>query len=159
MSPTSVKHCCARTISVRPVCSATRKGNSIATQLSLSDNVDPAIRAKESTATCDVMIPSRADRRPFRLYTVAETSNPIRASGGVKIVPHYTLGTAPTPRVIVIPAHSGGRQAMLEWLRKSTRSTDITMSVCLGATLLASTGLLSGKAATTHHAGYREFAR
>jgi transcriptional regulator GlxA family with amidase domain len=107
----------------------------------------------------DVMIPSRADRRPFRLFTVSETSNPIRASGGMKIVPDYTLETAPTPKVIVIPAQSGGSEAMLEWIRKSTKSTDVTMSVCMGATLLASTGLLSGKAATTHHAGYREFAR
>ena len=32
------------------------------------------------------------------------------------------------------------------------------MSVCTGAFLLAKTGLLSGKAATTHHAAYSQFA-
>jgi YHS domain-containing protein len=32
------------------------------------------------------------------------------------------------------------------------------MSVCTGAFLLAKTGLLSGKGATTHHNGYRSFA-
>src|SRR5437899_2560989 len=51
----------------------------------------------------DVMIPGRQDH-PFRLYTVAETTAPIRASGGMKILPDYTLENAPPPKVIVIPA-------------------------------------------------------
>jgi YHS domain-containing protein len=42
----------------------------------------------------------------FRLYTVAETLAPIRASGGMRIVPDHALATAPEPKVIVIPAHS-----------------------------------------------------
>ena len=43
---------------------------------------------------------------PFRLYTVAETTKPIRTCGGMQIVPDYTIANAPTPKVIVIPAHS-----------------------------------------------------
>jgi transcriptional regulator GlxA family with amidase domain len=35
---------------------------------------------------------------------------------------------------------------------------DVTMSVCTGAYLLAQTGLLAGKAATTHHASYVDLA-
>ena len=105
----------------------------------------------------DVMIPGRADH-PFRLYTVAETTNPIRASGGMKIVPDYTLENAPAPKVIVIPAQSEPSQAVLEWIRKSTKNTDVTMSVCTGAFVLAKTGLLSGKTATTFHAAFRPFA-
>ncbi|HMK28541.1 MAG TPA: hypothetical protein VK473_02580 [Terriglobales bacterium] len=34
---------------------------------------------------------------PFRLYTVAESTKPIRASAGLMIVPDYTLQTAPAP--------------------------------------------------------------
>jgi putative intracellular protease/amidase/YHS domain-containing protein len=105
----------------------------------------------------DVMIPGRADH-PFRLYTVAETTNPIRASGGMKIVPDYTLENAPAPKVIVIPAQSEPSAAVLEWIRKSTKNTDVTMSVCTGAFVLAKTGLLSGKTATTFHAAFRPFA-
>jgi hypothetical protein len=45
----------------------------------------------------DVNIPGRQDA-PFRLYTVAETTQPIRASGGMKIVPDYTLASAPHRR-------------------------------------------------------------
>ena len=94
----------------------------------------------------------------FSLYTVAETNKPVRASGGMKIVPEYTLATAPAPKVIVIPAQNDPSEAVLEWIRKSTRSTDVTMSVCTGAFVLAQTGLLSGKAATTHHGAYGDLA-
>jgi transcriptional regulator GlxA family with amidase domain len=95
----------------------------------------------------------------FRLYTVAESTKPIRISGGMQIVPDYTYQTAPAPRVIVIPAQSARSEATLEWIRRATKSADVTMSVCTGAFLLARTGLLSGKAATTHHDSYRGFAR
>ena len=105
----------------------------------------------------DVNIPGRQDA-PFRLYTVSETTAPIQASGGMKIVPDYTLANAPAPKVIVIPAQSQPSEAVLEWIRKSTKNTDVTMSVCTGAFVLAKTGLLSGKAATTFHAAFRPFA-
>ncbi len=105
----------------------------------------------------DVMIPSRQDM-PFRLYTVAETKKPIRASGGMQIVPDYTIQNAPAPKVIVIPAQSQPSEAVLEWIRKSSKTTDVTMSVCTGAFVLAKTGLLSGKAATTYHGAFVPFA-
>jgi len=93
----------------------------------------------------------------FRLYTVAETTGPIRASG-IKIVPDYTFDTAPAPKIIVIPQQEGATEKMLEWIRRSTKHTDVTMSICTGAYTLAKTGLLSGKSATTHHNAYREIA-
>lgn len=104
----------------------------------------------------DVSIPGR-DGEPFRLYTVAETTTPFRASAGMKIVPDYSFETAPPPQVIVIPAQRGS-DAAVEWIRKSAGGADVVMSVCTGAFLLARTGLLSGKAATTHHASYHALA-
>jgi putative intracellular protease/amidase/YHS domain-containing protein len=104
----------------------------------------------------DVEIHGRKDPA-FHLYTVAETKEPIIASGGMKIIPEYTFQTAPAPKVIVIPAQKAN-EAMLEWIRTSTKSTDVTMSVCTGAYVLAKTGLLSGKSATTFHMAYEDFA-
>src|ERR1700735_1009068 len=104
----------------------------------------------------DVAIHGRKDPA-FRLYTVAETKEPIIASGGMKITPEYTFQTAPVPKLIVIPAQKAN-DAMLEWIRTSTKSTDVTMSVCTGAYVLAKTGLLSGKSATTFHRAYEDFA-
>jgi YHS domain-containing protein/putative intracellular protease/amidase len=105
----------------------------------------------------DVNIPGRKDAA-FRLYTVAQTMQPIHASGGMKIVPDYTIANAPMPKVLVIPAQSDLSPATKEWVRKVARSDDVTMSVCTGALQLASTGLLSGKAATTHHSAYTTLA-
>ena len=94
----------------------------------------------------------------FSLYTVAETAAPITASGGLKITPNYTIVNAPAPKVIVIPAQSPASEATKNWIRNATKSTDVTMSVCTGAFVLASTGLLSGKSATTHHGAYVDLA-
>src|ERR1700757_3020111 len=105
----------------------------------------------------DVMVPS-SQEMPFRLYTVAENKKPIRTSGGMQIIPDYTLQNAPPPKVIVIPAQSEPSPAVLEWIRSASKTTDITMSVCTGAFVLAKTGLLRGKSATTYHGAFERFA-
>src|SRR5438874_12583795 len=104
----------------------------------------------------DVMV-SGGDH-PFRLYTVSDKTDPIHTGGGMKIVPDYIFANAPAPKVIVIPAQSEPSAAVLEWIRKSSKNTDVTMSVCTGAFVLAKTGLLSGKSATTFHSAFGMFA-
>jgi transcriptional regulator GlxA family with amidase domain len=110
----------------------------------------------------NVMIPSRGatmdDQMPFDLYTVAETAKAVTVSGGMKIEPNYTFDNAPAPKVIVIPAQDGESKRMVDWIKFCSQHADLTMSVCTGAFVLAETGLLSGKPATTHHGSYREFA-
>lgn len=88
--------------------------------------------------------------QPFRLYTVSESLAPLRGSAGLQLVPDYTFESAPAPHVVVVPAQSGS-PALHEWLRKTSRTADVTMSVCTGAFQLAKAGLLSGLDATTHH--------
>lgn len=101
----------------------------------------------------------------FQLYTVAPTAAPIRASAGMRIVPDYTLESAPQPKVVVIPAQAGGRQgaptteAKVAWLRRVASDADVIMSVCTGAFLLARTGMLDGLLSTTHHDFYDSFER
>jgi YHS domain-containing protein len=46
---------------------------------------------------------------------------------------------------------------MIEWIKARSKAADLTMSVCTGAFLLARTGLLNGKTATTHHGSYGNF--
>ncbi|MEP6800819.1 MAG: DJ-1/PfpI family protein [Acidobacteriota bacterium] len=92
----------------------------------------------------------REGQPPFRLYTVSDSTAPLRGSAGLQLVPDYTFENAPPPRVVVVPAQSGG-PALHEWLRKMSRTADVTMSVCTGAFQLARAGLLSGLEATTHH--------
>jgi putative intracellular protease/amidase/YHS domain-containing protein len=104
-----------------------------------------------------VSLPGRS-AAPFRLYTVAESQAAVSASGGLQVVPNFTFASAPPPRIIVIPAQDGAGEAALAWLRRASAGTDLTMSVCTGAFVLARTGLLDGKAATTHHSAYTQLA-
>ncbi len=56
----------------------------------------------------DVMLPERGsaheDQMPFHLFTVADGKEPVRVTGGMRIVPDYSVADAPAPRVIVVPA-------------------------------------------------------
>ena len=107
----------------------------------------------------DARVPGRAaGEHPFAVYTVAESAAPIRASGGLQVVPTYTIETAPEPNVIVIPAQESRSPRLLEWIRTQSKGTDVTMSVCTGAFVLASTGLLAGKRATTYHGAFTQLA-
>lgn len=110
----------------------------------------------------DVMVPARGsnhdEQMPFQLFTVAERIETITGSGGLKLVPDYTFDSAPQPKVVVVPAQRGSK-ALHAWLRQVVASTDVLMSVCTGAFQLGHAGLLKGKAATTHHDFFDNFAR
>jgi transcriptional regulator GlxA family with amidase domain len=98
------------------------------------------------------------DHAAFTTFTVAEVPGTIRAANGLKVVPHYTLESAPAPAVIVVPGGVGTRTLLqrasaLEWLRSRSRRADLTLSVGSGALVLAKAGLLDGLRVTTHHEG------
>jgi putative intracellular protease/amidase len=101
------------------------------------------------------------ERMPFELYTVSRDRKPIHTSGGMKpgmtIVPDYGFADAPTPDVVVVGAQSGDAE-LGPWLRKVHEQHALIMSVCTGAFRVAESGLLDGKAATTHHASLQRLA-
>jgi transcriptional regulator GlxA family with amidase domain/YHS domain-containing protein len=90
---------------------------------------------------------------------VAETSGVLKVSGGLSVVPDYTFANAPQPNVIVVPALGDDpTPAMLQWLQRASKYTELTMSVCNGALVLAQAGLLDGKEAVAHHGSLTLFA-
>jgi len=106
----------------------------------------------------DTNIEGRA--RAFATEIISETTEPIVAGGGLIIQPNFTYDTLPAaPNVIVMGAQAEHTQAKLDWIRKAAATADLTMFVCIGAFLLARTGLLDGITATTHHHFYDQFAK
>ncbi len=95
------------------------------------------------------------DSAPFSVFTVARSSAPIIATGGLKVVPDYSFVDAPNIDLLVVPGGMGTRPLredgfVLDWIRGvAAKATQIT-SVCTGSLVLANAGLLDGRRATTH---------
>jgi len=98
------------------------------------------------------------DDAGFELYTVAPEEGPLEMTGGLQVLPKYSIKNAPQPNVIVVPAHKSTADSR-EWLKQASAGTDVTMSVCTGAFQLARAGLLKGIPATTHHEFFDSFAK
>ena len=104
----------------------------------------------------------------FFPYTVSASRPTAMCSGGLAVVPDYSLedvdaGLAPEPDVVVVPAvaaPNGKKEAPLrDWLtRRSDRGAHV-LGVCNGGRLLAATGLLDGRRATAHWSALKGLAR
>jgi len=95
------------------------------------------------------------DTSPFRVFTVAKTREPVVATGGLTVIPTYGFADAPPIDLLVVPGGHGTRALLhdretLDWIGRVAEQARRVTSVCTGALLLATAGLLEGKRATTH---------
>lgn len=94
--------------------------------------------------------------KPLLVYTCAEEDRVLTARNGLQIIPNYTLVDAPKPDIIVVPGGIGSKAArkspaIIAWLQSHAELAEIILSVCTGARILATAGLLDGIPATSHH--------
>lgn len=92
---------------------------------------------------------------PFDVFLVAETMEPVTASGGLRVLPSHSFDSAPRVDLLVVPGGWGTRREvenlrLVEWVRQQAGGARWVMSVCTGSFLLGRAGLLSGRRATTH---------
>lgn len=93
----------------------------------------------------------------FDVLTIAERPDPVRAVGGLTVLPAATIADHPALDIVVVPGGRGTRRemtnpAILGWIAAQRSQAELTTSVCTGSFLLGANGLLDGLGATTHWA-------
>jgi len=95
------------------------------------------------------------DSAPFHVFTVAGAPAPVTATGGLRVIPDFGFASSPSIDILVVPGGFGTRAllqdpGLLAWIRQTAAAAQRVTSVCTGALVLASAGLLAGHRATTH---------
>ncbi|QFU88266.1 DJ-1/PfpI family protein [Amycolatopsis sp. YIM 10] len=94
----------------------------------------------------------------FNLYTVASQRRPVPLTGGLDLVPDLTFADlaarTPAADLVVVPAlpdvGEPSTAPVTDWLRAQAAGGAQLLSVCNGSGVLASSGLLDGRPATSH---------
>lgn len=95
------------------------------------------------------------------LKLVAETAEPLATRHGQRIVPDKTIQDGSDYDLLLIPGgdsaiDAGRRPAATAWLREASQNAELVMTVCTGSILLAMTGMLDGRKATTNKQDFRD---
>jgi len=93
----------------------------------------------------------------FRVTTVSADGRPVRCDGAIRIQPDAAISAIRKTDLIFIPTAGLSLDDVLErnaavvpWLRRWHNRGTAIASVCSGVGLIAATGMLDGKRATTH---------
>jgi len=101
---------------------------------------------------------------PYEVFTkfpdtevslVWKSREPVRATGGMEILPSRTFGDCPSLDLLCIPGGAGMNALLtddetLDFVRAQARSARYLTAVCTGSLVLGAAGLLAGRRATTH---------
>jgi transcriptional regulator GlxA family with amidase domain len=99
--------------------------------------------------------PDGSWHRHFEIVTIAEKAGPIKAGEGPTTHADYAFADAPAYDILLVPGGFGTRQAihnapLLLALTAASRKASVTTTVCTGSALLARTGLMDGRPATSN---------
>jgi transcriptional regulator GlxA family with amidase domain len=98
----------------------------------------------------------------YRPILVSQDKQPVQASNGIPITPHYDLNDVPHCDLVVICAGYGGEHIANDtvsgWLRTLARQGVQLAGVGTGTYLLARAGLLDGRRCTVHWENVGSFA-
>ena len=112
------------------------------------------------------LVRSGGESRRFHVRILSPVEQPFTCGNGIPVSPQVTLGEDPQAEVIILPeiwlgpdeSLRGRYPALIDWLKRRYAEGAELYSACSGSILLAETGLLDGRAATSHW-GYAELFR
>jgi transcriptional regulator GlxA family with amidase domain len=86
---------------------------------------------------------------------IAQSTDPVRCSKGMRILPDHTLDDHPPLNVLLVPGGAGTRRevnnpAIIEWIAKTAATAQWVTSVCTGSLLLHEAGPARGRRVATH---------
>jgi transcriptional regulator GlxA family with amidase domain len=112
------------------------------------------------------LVKSGAPRQLIAPRIVSTTKKPFRCGNLIPVAPQVSVGDDPKADIVILPElwlgpdedMRGRYPALMAWIRESHKRGARIYSACSGAIMLAETGLLKGRAATSHWA-YRDLFR
>ncbi|PYN79483.1 MAG: DJ-1/PfpI family protein [Candidatus Rokuibacteriota bacterium] len=109
----------------------------------------------QAFAACRVVQPDGTRRPFFEIFTMAREPGRVKTGEGPATWAEWSFEQAPDYDILLIPGGFGSRAAVadptfLERLTAASRRARITTTVCTGSALLARTGLLDGRPATSN---------
>lgn len=148
---------------------AASAGSALAQDAAAGPNASPKEKTKtiavvlyDKFETLDVFGPVQMwGRLPdHKVVFVAEKAGPVHSSQGPEAVATYSFDNAPQFDIVMVPGGGGARQEVnnpkiLDFIRRQDKGTDLTISVCTGAALLAKAGLLNDRKATTNKLAWK----
>ena len=86
---------------------------------------------------------------------ISKDGHPVRAAKGMVLGAHHSFADVPPMSVLIHPGGPGARVLMrdedhLAWVRGQRATVALMTSVCSGALVYATAGVLAGRPATTH---------
>lgn len=104
-------------------------------------------------ATYGVLSMARRVAPQISMFTVAERAGMVTLANGLKVVADHGYADAPAADVLIITGGAGWQQqvqspATLDYIRACSRNISVA-GVCTGGMILAASGVLDGRAATT----------
>jgi transcriptional regulator GlxA family with amidase domain len=97
----------------------------------------------------------------YRTVVVGERVESMDTDTHVKMIPTHTFEEVPQTSVLLVPGggvptlRAMSNEAIRSYVRSAAETAEVAGSVCTGALILASVGLLEGRQATTHWAFYK----
>lgn len=109
----------------------------------------------QAFASCRITQPDGTRQPLFEVFSMASEAGKVKAGEGPASWAEYSFDNAPDYDILLIPGGFGSRKAVadqkfLDRLAAASHRARITTTVCTGSALLAKTGVLDGRPATSN---------